>query len=557
MDFRISIVRGDDAWSLLQDDAFIDAWDLLARVDRKATLIQEYPFVRTWYEQYADAYVPLLCLGYDGENALVGLIPLAQSTSSGSLTHAGGGQAEYHGWIAAPQFDEDFLVASLVELYRQLPIDRWTWRWLPPGAPLGWIDSDKLRRAGIYVTCMNQRAPLLDLSDAAKVKKITRNKSIKSKVNRYKRRGKFHLERIVSVARAEELLPVLREQCDFRQGAVNDATPFRSDRNKLPFFVQRMHYPEVNHFTVLWLEDKPIAFHFGACDDDRVLLGLTSYDPVESRNSPGTLLLTELITMLSEEGYRYYDLTPGENSYKDRFANRQEPVCMPTFVRSRVGKARLQTKEAVRVTAQSLIRRLGLSHKVVDRARRVARNPGLLRDANALRTMFGKPALRLERHAGLYRLDPDKFRYADGAVPQVACQRFEHLLDFAEPVDRNVFMLEALQRFESGDVFYSISKDGVLAQSIWLKKIDARSNGQRTAVQLPENSLLLYDAYTHARYARHLPYRNLLGQVVRDNLNAGSVPIYATASRDRSAFFSALEEIGFDPTPASNTRAQS
>lgn len=547
MEFCIRIVQGDDAWSLLQDKAFIGAWSALARADQKATLNQEYPFVSTWYEQYADAYSPLLCLGYDHNDVLVGLIPLAQNTRNGELTHAGGGQAEYHGWIAAPQIDQDFLIASLVALYQQLPIERWTWRWLPPGAPLEWLDSEILREAGIFVTCMNQRAPLLDLSDAAKVKKITRNKSIKSKINRYKRRGDFRLERIVSVERAEELLPILREQCDFRQGAVNDATPFRSDRNKFQFFAQRMRYPDVNHFTVLWLDDKPIAFHFGACDSDRVLLGLTSYDPVESRNSPGTLLLTELIALLAQEGYRYYDLTPGENSYKDRYANRQEPVCMPTFVRSRFDKAKLETREIVRVAAKNLIHRLGLSPKVVERARRVARNRSLLRDGDAMRTLFGKPGVHLGRGHGVYRLDPSGFSFTNGAGPSVTCQQFEHLLSFDKSTDRNVFMLEALQRFESGDRFYSVTRDGVLAQYVWLKKLDARSHRPLAFEDVPASSVILYDAYTDPGFEQHLPYRNLIGQVVRETLAAGETPVFAAASNGATALSDALEELGFRP----------
>ena len=120
MNLKIKIVTDDEVFNLLNCNQFLTAWNNLTIEDNKVTVIQELPFVLTWYFQYSNAYKPILVLGYNESNQLVGLMPLAISSKDGHLTHAGDWQAEYHGWICHKDIDQDFPIQALIEIKKKL-----------------------------------------------------------------------------------------------------------------------------------------------------------------------------------------------------------------------------------------------------------------------------------------------------------------------------------------------------------------------------------------------------------------------------------------------------
>ncbi|MEW5766864.1 MAG: GNAT family N-acetyltransferase [bacterium] len=346
MDFSLKIITDSEVDSLIERPDFLLSWSQLAKKDRKVTVIQEPPFVITWYKQYKNKYTPVLCLGYNKTGELVGLMPLAKSLDNDSIVHAGAHQAEYHGWVSDPEVDEDFPVACLIGIKRRFNPKIWKWRWLPPQTPINWFSSKSLSQEGIFVKYRRQASPLWDLRDLEKLRQVQKNKSIKSKLNRYKKKGEFYLERVCDKARTQELMPILKEQCDLRQEAIHSVRPFTNDSNKAKFYIEAQNYPEANHFTVLWSNNKPIAFHFGPCDDQGVYWGLSSYDPLEGKNSPGTLLIIELAKKMREEGFQYLDLTPGGTNIKSVL-----PIlarcytCQPSFFQKKLSYGPTYPKE--------------------------------------------------------------------------------------------------------------------------------------------------------------------------------------------------------------------
>ena len=120
---------------------FAVTFDFDSLEDKKVTVIQEPPFVLTWYDQYSSAYKPVLVLGYAENKRLVGLMPLARSLRDGRLTHAGDWQAEYHGWVCDPDFEQDFPVQALIAMKAKYNPKCWHWRWLPPRTQNDWLCS--------------------------------------------------------------------------------------------------------------------------------------------------------------------------------------------------------------------------------------------------------------------------------------------------------------------------------------------------------------------------------------------------------------------------------
>ena len=79
MNLEIKIVKNTDALELLKDEAFIMKWKELTELNDKVTVMQEPPFVLTWYLNYSNQFQPLFVLGFDKNSEIVGLLPLAFS----------------------------------------------------------------------------------------------------------------------------------------------------------------------------------------------------------------------------------------------------------------------------------------------------------------------------------------------------------------------------------------------------------------------------------------------------------------------------------------------
>lgn len=550
MQFTLKIITGVEVWTLLEDEFFLSSWLELAKKDRKVTVSQEPAFVIPWYKQYTSTYVPILCLAYDKKGALAGLMPLAKNINDDTFTHAGAGEAEYHGWIAHREIDEDFPAECLIRLKNTSNIKTWQWRWLAPRTPVKWFSSQLLTYEGIYVRLRTQASPLWDLGDKTKYEKILKNRALRSKVNRYKRKGPYYIERITDKERTRELIDILRIQFDFRREAVNNVRPFGDDPNKASFYIERQNYPDNNHFTVLWSDHRPIAFHFGACDHDTLYLGLSSYDPVESKNSPGTLLLIELGKMLFEAGYRYLDLTPGGDQYKERFANAYQKLVEPKFYFNKQEKIKDDIIHRIKLIAKNI-----LSHVTTDphRIRHLAINLRVVKSLTP--TKIFRRIIRLIYDNStylLYRLLTETVEISSVRDPEINVQKYADLLAFTESnpwATRQDLLLEALKRFSAGEKLYSIIKKGILVHYGWMTNggEEHRFAEVDMTFNSPPGSIILYDFYTEPQFRRQGLYQRSMKQMILDACEMGAKEIYISIRPDDLVSRRMIEKAGFFP----------
>jgi len=553
MNWKLSVVRDKEVFSLIEQEKFITSWKQLAKIDNKVTVIQEPPFVITWYKQYQFEFEPLLLLGHDLVDNLVGFMPLARNRNNHFITHAGYRQGEYHGWIARTEIDEDFPVACVTAVKNLFNPRIWKWRWLPPGTSTNWLNSKSLTENHIYVKYRKQESPLWDLNNPDKLKKLLANKSTKSKINRYKKRGSFFLERVKDKEKTRQLMPLLRSQCDFRQEAVHGTTPFLSDANKADFYVERQNYPDANHFTVLWSDGKPVAFHFGACDHQTVYLGLSTFDPVEVKNSPGSLLFTELGKMLRDEGYRYFDLTPGGDEYKERYANSYQSIYLPTFYFNRTDKIMADLKEKTRKLVKKALIKLSINpekiyrigdylHRIPNRLKRIT----LKKLFKALtRTVYEKKVYIY------YRKNLKEIVPPPVDDPEVHVQRYEDLLAYTggAGVSRSELVSRAMNRFARGEILYTITQNGVLAYYGWIAAGGQEHKLGRVDMLFhsPEGSRIIYDVYTDPRFRQQGLAKRSSRQITWDIYQSGATEIYGGVDYYNMAWRRSLESRGYVP----------
>jgi CelD/BcsL family acetyltransferase involved in cellulose biosynthesis/RimJ/RimL family protein N-acetyltransferase len=548
----ITVRAGAGVLPMIAEEAFVTEWQELAAQDRKFTVLQEPAFVISWYRQHESLFEPVVCLGRDTGGRLFGLMPLARDRESGGLTHAGDFHAEYHGWIALPSLDEVFAVECLIALKSTFPLRRWAWSWLPPGTPTGFLASRRLIENGVFPSFRTQQSPVWNLEDEARLNEVMKTKSIRNQMNRFKKQGGFFLERIRDKERTRQLLEVLRSQCDFRQEVTQGVRPFADNPRKEPFFLERQNFPESNHFTVLWSNGRPVSFHFGACGKDTLLLGLTAYDPTESRNSPGKVHLIELARMVKEEGFRRIDLTPGGDQYKEFVANASQELVIPTFHFSRAASLRTafretlhgKTKEALaaaRIRPETLLAAMSWLRALPTRLTNITPRKLLYRIAR----IFHEDVVYLQ-----YAIDCKRQPAETERDPEIFAQRYEDLLThpaYLSPRARRRALAEALKRFTAGQTLYSMNREGELLHFGWVVRGGQRHllEGVNAAFDSPPDSAVLYDFFTHPKYRGRGLYQRNLRQILRDLAAAGVQKAFIGVLKGNDGSRRAIEKVGF------------
>jgi len=554
MSCKIQIIKDNRVLELINEKSFIEVWEKLARQSDKITVIQERPFVLTWYSQYINKYQPVFLLGYNEKGCIVGIIPLAFSIKGKYLVHAGDGQAEYHGWLCEKEYDDEFPVMAMIEVKKHFNLRKWQWRPMPPRSYIGWFGSEYLRKNRIFVRKHREDSPVLDLSNEDKINKIRKNKSIQIKLNRYKKKSGFFIERITSKEKAKEIFEILADQCDFRQMARHESAPFGRDSNKKQFYIERLNFPESNHFTVLWSDNYPTAFHFGACDHNTVFWGLSSYNPLEERNSPGNILIIKMIELLKEEGFSYFDLTPGGAPFKEKFSSFHQEIFTPTFYFVRSDKIIADIKHFVRQSIKKFVVSIGAKPKAIKESSEKITN--VLAEFRGLSPVkiFSKLFTYIYRketcHLYKFSIAQDG-HYLKDITEKVDVNKYSDLLlyndtnpDFKKKGD---LFSSALKHFGSDDLLYTVVKEGILAQYAWMSK-----GGKNHSLDLvesefvsPENSCFLNDFFTAPSFSGYDLEAKTISRMLIDSKQKNMQEVFINIPEKDLATRRMVESLGF------------
>ena len=554
MNLEIKIVKNTDALELLKDEAFIMKWKELTELNDKVTVMQEPPFVLTWYLNYSNTFQPLFVLGFDKNSEIVGLLPLAFSINDNCIIHAGGMQAEYHGWLCKNDFDYHFMIQALIAIKQNYSFRKWSWGWIPPKSNINWLSSTELIKNNIYVKILyEQDSPILDLNDEEKIEKLKKNRSLRTKINRYKKRGDFYIERIKSKQKAKNVFDLLEKQCDFRKMTLNHVPPFASDLNKKQFLIDKLNYPEDNHFTILWSNDKPIAFHIGECDANTVYLALMSHDPLEGKNSPGKILLIKLAELLKEEGFRYFDLTPGGDEYKETYSNSSRKVFYPVIYFNKKDKIISDLKDLLKKIVKNSISSVGaqptniankVSHATTFVKNIFSTTPSEIFRKFISSIYFKKTFIYYKFSTNI--ISKDSFQNNES----ININKYSDLMLNIENNQwnkRSPLISKAQKRFNSGDLLYTIVKKGVLAQSGW------KTGKWQTFLdpevckdfEIADNSVFLYDFFTDPVYMKEELFKEMLEKMLIDCIKNDEKDILIACSQSNIPFQNTINELGF------------
>lgn len=535
-ELQTELYRSDVALKLITESAFQHQAQQLAEQMNGFVRLQTISFLAVWYKEYRQRYEPVLIVSYLSDGSLAGILGLAWHSDSQTLLHAG--NAEYHGWLAAVGSETAFLKTALQLIQQHFEIKIWKWNWLPTGLNIQHL-KDAVE-SPLTISIEKQEVPTWNLLDTEKLQKLLKSRSNKSKFNRYKKRGNLFYEHITDPVQLHKVLEIVQYQCDIRREAVNNARPFAEDPFKIDFVCNLVAIPDHIHTSALWLDDQLLAFHMGITDGQQVSLGLTSYDPTESKQSPGALLIIELGRHLSENGYTTLDMTPGNNSYKDRFANHYLSAYRPTIYFSRSTKIKGDIKETLAQQVKQLLTRTGMDISTLrDYKTNFKIFPQLIQKHSLgfLLKQFGK-WLYTEDKWLLYSFPAEQVAELSDTADPLTYQQYEHLLYYQDVkpfLTRRALLQNALSRFSSGAVIYSaLNKEQILTwlgYSIAVKDIISfgRSN---PSLEIEQAGQFIHNLYQHSNYSNPTTFARHLHHILTKEKSSGKTYFYVILHAD-------------------------
>lgn len=543
----IRIMEGDAVLALLNDKAFCEAWDQLHAKCPWATAFQGLGFVSTWYRVYHGRYRPVILYERDSSGRLRGALPLAVASESDRVLPAGGRQAEYHAWLADPGDGDVFIEGAMAELRHVLPRTTLVFHYLPPMAPFAWAQHGAHWRKVCQLRPF--RRPLMKVDDPARIDESLAKKSNKSRLNRLRKLGELSFVRLSTSEELSSVFDDIIAYCDLRQGAVHGSLPFQSDPLKKPFHLAMMAVPGLLHTTVMRVGAKVIAAHIGAVSRDVVHLGITAISPFDAEHSPGKLLMLLLGKLLSEEGFSTLDLTPGGDSYKDRFASHHDEVLeLTVFPRPLHAATRVATK-ALEATAKRAMRLAGLEPARLKRlARELTPRKVLIAPLSLARRLMRWLYYKSEFRLYSYAIADARHVVSTAEIARDSLPSLLLRCGVAISPPKRQFLSRALERLEQGAHVYTSSDRALLKHSGWMceSQSEAFFPEVHQKFRFPPGTAALWDFYTQPEARGHGLYQATLRRMLHD---AATIPgiqqVYIGVLADNGPSRHVIEKLGF------------
>lgn len=545
---RIDVLAGAAALSAITDRGFLAEWVQLWDSCPWATAFQGPAFVSTWYSHYSDTHRPLLFVGRDSTDRLVGLLALAaELTGDRSLIAAGGWQAEYQCWICEAQLVSLFMNQVLRRIADEGTHMTLELRYLPHDAPRAFLSD---LPSGVRHQLQARRDPVVDLVERDRLERMLKGKSVRNQLNRLSRVGAVRFERVFDTEPALELLPELAVFCDFRNGALRGVEPFRSDARKMGFWKAMLRNHDCCHLSVLRVGDEICAAHLGIASRSTLHLGIMGFNPAFAQFSPGKLLNGYLAIGLASEGFITMDLTPGADSYKEHLATTSREAAEVTFYFTALPYVLSTGKQRLKLRMKQFIDGLGVRPDSVRAMARIGYDTSL----DALRRIRSRVRRGLREETVELRAYSLEFpmRVALEPSPNVKVNSLASLLEY-QPVrglcSRQEFLKDSLARIEAGEIAFTVAENGRLVHWGWLVRQQSVSSLCEVGVDLvlPDASATLYDFFTcPSARGRGLYKDSMRTMLARLESERATARAFIFVLSDNISSIRAIEKLGFN-----------
>ncbi|SIR44163.1 GNAT family N-acetyltransferase [Pontibacter lucknowensis] len=532
---NLELLAGEEVMHLLEDATYLTEWDSLYHSCHWATVFQSPDFVTTWYRLYQHAYQPILIREYT-KGVLSGLLtlalPLHRLNGRTFIVGAGHYEADYHTWLASDSNGNSFISSALKVLMRKFPTTDLMLRHLPPNTPTDWAKSEPRWQSSCILYPLTR--PLVVMSD------FTVSRRDRKRVSRMNQIGEFiHL---TDEAAFRDALDQLAIYYDFRQGAMYNKNPFRTDPVNKEFLLA-LFRRKLLHVTVLKAGEEMVASVAAVISKNKANLGgINFHSPLFASYSPGYVHFLMLSQQFVHEGISSFDLTPGGDPYKDRLATQHDQVHILVTTNSRLYFFKRQFRKLLyqRMTEMG-IRTMSVELSL-KRHLYLVKERGLAQEiVRGLRKLWAN--------------DQDKIYHATLELKKFSCDfsinknSLSNLLDYqmqGSMCTRWEFLENAMRRLEQGAQCFTISDRGTLLYCAWYTT-PATDTATEAAIAAGREAIYLQDVYVHPFGVAQL--KEFLAAVISAiTPNLSSAQVYLSVPDQDKLLSKAMKRAGLQKT---------
>ena len=300
-------------------------WERLWKGDPRATIFGSFPWARASWQAYGSCRslcVPVVWR--DGR--VICILPLA--AEGDTLRFLGDPRSDYNDMLCDPDIGSEDVESALGVLCNApVPWRRCILSNIPESSNIIANLPQITRHKGLLLHLTHEATcPFVDLtSDADRIlADILKKKSLKRHQNKLGRLGQLEFRHIADREEIKEHLPNLFRQHITRRALEGEKSLF-CDRAARVFYeclVDELDPDKELRFSVVEIDQRPLAYHFGFEDRGALIWYKPSFDVDYWDYSPGEVLIKKLFEYVKERRLIKFDFTVGGEAFKGRFANR-------------------------------------------------------------------------------------------------------------------------------------------------------------------------------------------------------------------------------------------
>ena len=300
-----------------------DRWDEIVARSGVGGIFLQRNWITAWWHHLAED--ERLCfVTAEDETGVIAFAPL-MIDRHGALRFTGDLNSDYLGF-AVPIDREDLIAGFLDFIYKR----RKSWKFghlrnVPADSTLGTTILEASRRCRLHAwRNYSASAPYLKIAgNAEAVDAIVNKYSLKRAARQLAAQGKVEFRVFTDIDEARPHWESFAAQHVSRCRFAGRSSPF-SNPDYVKFLRSVFESPSPYakaHFSAILLSGIPVAYHYGFVSQNRLVWYKPSFDPAIQKASPGLVLIRELLRHARDTGLEEFDMTIGEETFKDRFSD--------------------------------------------------------------------------------------------------------------------------------------------------------------------------------------------------------------------------------------------
>jgi CelD/BcsL family acetyltransferase involved in cellulose biosynthesis len=323
-----------------EDEHLHREWNALVRQMERPEVFYTYEWAMAVQSSYQQTLKPWLFLAYENDS-LTGVVSLSSNVGDGTFTFLAANTADYCDFISVPARRAEFVDLVFAELAKQ-QIGKLVLANLPADSETPRAIQGAAQKQGFYAfqrPAYSCTQVILGVGEEREKLKASLQKKLHRRLRGLERGGTakyVHLQSWVSIQPALQSFfdaHAARFQATGRVSSL--ATAER--RNLLEDLARRFSDSGVVTFSMLSVNDQPIAWNYGFQLGGGWFWYQPTFDGRWEEHSPGYCLLARIVIDACENNeIKVVDLGLGDEAYKERFGNGMRETFHVAVTKSRV-----------------------------------------------------------------------------------------------------------------------------------------------------------------------------------------------------------------------------